>query len=388
MSSWLRDGRMRARVTLQDVATGTEREASLHYTNKEGMVITGGGFAPNGKWFIVCGFEDEPSRVIEVATGAEVCRLGKWNVESTAFSADSKLLVLSCLPQGEADNKSSLRLVKMPGGELVARFPMEATLTSLALSHDGKVIAGSANALFLIDAATGLVRQRFGKPADKLLFSPDDKTLVCNSSRAIHLYDVAAAKEIPVRHSDFHITGDPAPVMTPNAKTLAFLDYQKLSITLCDLPGGEVIRRMPISADELYGLHQLVFRDNGTRISALGELGNLLTWTVATGKAEKPFAIRDRATDRSHDWPKLSYNGRQVAQIQSPGRGDNSPNRLTVWDSNTGTVIRSSSVPKNRWHSQWMPDGKSMLLRSNENFILVNTANGAELARLPGTEYL
>lgn len=387
MANWLFGKKLQARLTVQDWATGTERETSLHDTNAEGLVITGGSFAPNGKWFVVCGFGDEPSRIIDVETGAEISRLGKWNIETTAFSADSKVLALSCYPQGEADNRSSLRLLKMPGGEFIARHTIPATFTSLAMSNDGKQIAGSAEQVFLIEASTGHIRHQFGAHADKLRFSRDDKTLVCLCGRTFHLFEVATGKEISAGASEFHITGEPTPAISPDGKTLAFLDRERLGISLWDLPNRKLVRQLPISADELYGLHQLVFRDEGKRLSALGELGHLLSWSTETGRSERQVDVGDRMIDV--DWPKLSSDGRYVAMIQSPGRvrGDDSPNKLIVRSAATGAVLHSSSVPPQWWCSQWLPDGGSLLVRGQgDDFILVKVENGGELARFKAPE--
>jgi WD40 repeat protein len=374
----------RARLTLGHWATGTEREISLHYTNVTDSVGDVGRFVPNGKWFVVWGFGGEPSRIIDVATGADISRLGKWNIKTAAFSADSKVLVLSCHPGGEADNESCLRLLKMPGGELMARYPSATTFTSLALSNDRKWIAGSTDKTIMIDASNGQTRHQFPLHADKIQFTPDDKTLACLAMNRVHLFDVATAKEIFTGSSGFHISGEPTPTVSPDGKILAFLDRDGPHISLWDLPNRKLIRRLPISASELYGLHQLVFRDEGKRLSALGELGNLFTWNTATGQSEKPTKFKDRAGDGGHDWPKISTDGQFVETLHSPGRilGNRPSNKLRIHSAASGAVLHSFSVPRDWWSSQWLPGIKLILVRGQrDEFTFVSAENGAELAR-------
>ena len=185
----------RASTVIQNLRTGQEREVSLRTQNKDRVVIYGGGFAPNGKWYAVAGNVEFPLRVIELATGKEVCAMGKWNVAAHGFSADSGLIAVSCMSEGEPDNKPSIRLLKLPSGEQVIRIPTKTHFDALALSHDGKIIAcAGQEEISLIDCASGTILRRIPGDAKKLLFSGDDKTLVWIGT-AIRVLDVASGKQ-------------------------------------------------------------------------------------------------------------------------------------------------------------------------------------------------
>ena len=137
IASWIRNpGDLRVRTIIQDQLTGQEREVLLRYPTKDHIVVYGGSFAPTEKWYAVSGNVEEPLRVIELATGKTVCAMGKWNVAAQGFSADGKLIAVSCMSEGKNQTSNHpFDLLELPSGKQVIRIPTETRISMPWLCH-------------------------------------------------------------------------------------------------------------------------------------------------------------------------------------------------------------------------------------------------------------
>jgi WD40 repeat protein len=367
-----------------DRLSGGERDVSVHARDKEGVVIFGGGFAPNGKWYAVAGDMNDPLRIIDIATGKEACICGKWCVAAQEFSADSKLLIASCAGQSEADNKPCLRLLSLPGGELVKRIPTATEFEALALSHNGKLLAcASGGEIQLLELPGGNVRRRLSGAATKLRFTADDKTLAALSPGDLTLWDVESGK--PQWEQRATITADH--VLSCDGKRVASLQRFRTGngvINVWDIDKLEVTSQFQLGENEPFA--HLRFSVDGKFLFARNQNEPTMSSWDATGKARGKVNLvrhKDEAADR-RGFPEIAPDGKWVVAIDGPGMKGlaESQRRLSVWNLPEGKLAGTHLIPGD-WHQiSWGPRGKVWLKSSMGDFMLIDPVSGALLRQI------
>jgi hypothetical protein len=169
------------------------------------------------------------NKLWNLITGKEIFRGSYWLDapfrSPIAFSPNGSLLVGS-----SADN--SVRLWKTETGvELTSLALARVDLEGLALSHDGKILAGAiasrdrtTRTVHLWEAASGKELRRFPTPARwvySLVFSPDDKVLAASGlGMGIGLWDTAAGNYL--LQVEGTLGAGQAVAFSPDGRSLAF----------------------------------------------------------------------------------------------------------------------------------------------------------------------
>lgn len=164
-------------------------------TGKEVRSLPGShavAYSPDGQ-LLACS-----QRIWDATTGEEVCDLCSsellwlWIV----FNPDGQLLAGACLSiSHDSLLESSIRLWRLPTGELVRILSDVDNVQSVAFSPDGNLLACNANdrAIKLWEVATGKLLQTITAhtgPLHSVQFSPEGPLLASGSSDAIELWNV------------------------------------------------------------------------------------------------------------------------------------------------------------------------------------------------------
>ena len=396
VSNWVTSSSKLAKTVILDCETGQERSAALRYRRRDSKP-TNGCFAPNGKWYAVAGNLEETLQVTDFASGQLICELGARDTAGQAFSTDSKLLVISCRAESEPDKKASLRFLKISSGEEIRRVPTDTEFDTLALSHDGKLvavsglsgIAGLVPEVSLIEVGSGTVLHRFPGFSHKLQFSPDDKTLAGISSD-LRLWDVETGREKLEHAAGFYaqMAG------SPDGNLIAAVDRENDVINLWASDRQELIRQIPTDFQARL-TNELAFSPDNKAIQIVADARTLFrSWDVATGKENKSARLsRSRVNGSPVTSLIMSPDGLHLAESElvfNQRVSVSTTKRIDIREVNTQKVLHTRSSLENWRRASWMPDGKSMLLKSANDLIFMNVANGAIRSRIqwPSTNWI
>lgn len=293
-------------------------------------------FAADGKTLASAG-DDRTIRLWDVATGKEVCQVGRqievsllrflpggqgllagsrapeegvqvWNVGGAkqrrmlsgadeltflAVSEDGKLLAWAGGQRWTQDAYSpkALHLVDGVTGKEVRRLAVADAVRSLALSADGKRLAvgDSAHQVRLWDAATGALLQRLKPPSSmtvwNLSFSPDGKVLAAYGTGRPVFWDTRTGKM--VRQLGNASTNAQHLGFSPNGKILA--SAQEAEAHLWDVATGKLLGRL---VGHGFEVRCLAFSPDGKTLATGSEDRTIRFWDVITRKAKGPLAER------------------------------------------------------------------------------------------------
>src|SRR5262249_46480944 len=175
----------------------------------------------------------------------------------------------------------------------------------LTLSPDGKALAGQGRdgIIHLWDVATGELLRRINTDrAGSLTFSPDSKTLAATEGSSIHLWDAVAGTE------------------------------------RLDWPG----HRREIRA--------VAFAPDGKSLVSGGDEGAVVVWRSLDGA--KPELL---ANDMGSIYNVAFAPGRPL--FAASGRKG-----VSLWDANSGKLIRKRAEESRTGMAQFFPDGKTLLV--------------------------
>ena len=196
-------------IKLWDVATGEEVRTISDYNPVESVA-----FSPDGK-LLASGGYDPMFKLWEVATGREVHKLAGhtvgWGVNSVAFSPNGQILASGDCGQSEDGLycvKGEIKLWEVTtGSEVLTLTAHNGSVSSVAFSPYGKLLASGScgrgddrhcvkGEIRLWDATTGgevCTLTAHNGSVSSVAFSPDGKLLASSSSyeRTIKLWDVS-----------------------------------------------------------------------------------------------------------------------------------------------------------------------------------------------------
>ena len=211
--------------------------------------------------------------------------------------------------------------------------PANGPLWSLAISGDGKILAGAgytSNAVYLWDVATGkkTALVGHGERVWCAAFSPDGKSIASAANdRTIRLWDVASGKErkaIPLA------AGYPfALAWSPDGRTLAASGDDR-RVRLWDAASGRELRTIGQHPATVRGL---VFLPDGRTLASGSDDGTVRLWDLATGEERVSLRIPGSAV-----WSvAVSPDGQALAA----GDGDGT---IVVWRASALTQAQPAIV--------------------------------------------
>ena len=128
---------------------------------------------------------------------------------------------------------------------------------------------------------------------------------------------------------------------------------------------------------------RLQFSQDGRTIWLMSDGTNLDSWNALTGQRNGVVKL-EKVADESSGTERLvlSSDARRVAMIGQSFVPSDAPNfvgRLKVWDVATGKLIHTRVVHFGSWMPSWswMPDDKTILIRTEDGFLVMDVATGA-----------
>jgi len=212
-------GGMLGKITLWNVNTGKEKIAIEHHPIARDSEVTAIAFTPEGTSLISAGI-NTPVRVWDVDSGKERRNLGKQKgLAVLAVSADGKKLALG--------GSGPLRILDPSTDAVLGSFGSVEDVTScLAFTPDGKSLAWAQwenmpKPIQLLDVESGKVRATITVDAtvSSMAFSPNGKILASHSSSGTRLWDSTSGKELLAISSKSPLKG--FVTFSPDSKVMA-----------------------------------------------------------------------------------------------------------------------------------------------------------------------
>lgn len=344
-------------------------------------------FSPNGE--LLAELDEENIFIWAVDNGKKLLHKNT-SVNTAAFSPDGKSLAVAI------DDKVLLWETASGKEQAVLRKPDTGGCFALRFSADGKILAVGCNAGFVLwdVAARRVLRtvpQRF---FNQIAFSPDGKTLALHGMSVIQLWDVGTGKALhPRQDHDDHVNGM---AVSADGRTLVSTAWGGSGPLVWDLITGKCQR---VLDGQLYAQDITFSADGKTLISAAGFPLSVRLWDAASGKSlrtfELPIAKEDHPRIRHGVAAfRLSADGKRLAVLRDSGfEGIRTGRYLYLWDTGTGKILHSRSLPagpgQNPWGSNpyFSPDGLSVVVgkgdfRQGYRLTIQETATGVELLKL------
>jgi RNA polymerase sigma factor (sigma-70 family) len=299
----------------------------------DGVVNTDGSLALSGDGKLLAAVEvkESPPNVIRGEVPLYRIRL--------LDTADGKVL-----------NRVEAPTAKLPAGQVNS-------IRHVALSADGKTLAGagSENAVYLWDTATGKLRSRIAVFLPSALsFSQGGDTLaVATWGNVVQLYDVASGKELPRGE------GQQQPPwslgLTPDGRTLFASDGDP-SIALWDSATGKLRRRLDGHEGRV---SRVILTADGQTLFSAGADGTVRRWDVATGRPQWRTDLGPRAAYPGAGPFACTADGKRLV-VKTGGRG---ATPLRLMDGDTGQTIGEIRPESPVVHgAAFLPDGRSLVV--------------------------
>jgi WD40 repeat protein len=338
-------------VRVWDPRTGEELSS---FEDQDDVVVFGATFSPDGSLLAASWIdEDDPVRVMNVATGEVIAKIESDGVQRMSFSPDGDRLALGNLG-GPA------RVVDLDSGE--ALFTLGALGADgerdLSWSPDGQWLAttgGDGNAriwdgdtgeqLFTVAGHTGAV--------EALDWSPDSTRLATASrdgtARVWGIED-EGVRELLALSSQSTSDGLADVAFSPDGERLMTGDWSMNAVQVFDVSelGRGEWANLPAGPDVSPSVD---FMPDGRSVVASSDGGAVTRWDVATG--ERLATIGPRARADGDVWRlDVSPDGQLIATTaQSP--------EVNVWSVSTGEFLFAvSDEDEGVFDLEWSPDGK------------------------------
>jgi RNA polymerase sigma factor (sigma-70 family) len=373
-------------ICLWDAATGEKVREFGRFGSAWTLALS-----PDGKTLAAVASKDQwrGIRLWEVATGREriISAPPHRRMTAFAFSADGKTLAGGV---GENDwrRPSEIKLWDAAGEEIRTLQGHKGWVGWLAFAPDGKTVASTSTAdvtARLWDVATGKELRHIGPdhwaPINKLLFCPDQKTLVSyGQENALRFWDSTTGKEVCSSGASQSWVG--AVSFSPDGRLLASGSADGL-IQLWDTATKKEVRRFTHAG----WMVALPFSPDGRLLASVGMFDfTARIWEVASGKEVRQIKTpTDFITCMA--W---SGDGKTLVTWSRQDRV------IHLWNPATGKERRRLG-PVEEWLNSlaFSPDGRTLAAgvaqhaalagnsgRGKENILLWATDSGKLLRRL------
>jgi WD40 repeat protein len=258
---------------------------------------------------------------------------------------------------------------------LVLQAPPPISVSSVAISPDGSIIAAGADEVRLYDARTGaLLRTIDGAGGRGVAFAPDGRTLAAagfhlekplgHPSTLLPIFDVQTGKRVQTLtgHTEWE---NYAIAFSPDGKLFASTGADK-QILVWELATGTLRCRL---ADQPFPVTALAFSPDSETLAGGGADKKVRLWDVATGRLQRSLEGHsdwvctlafspDGKTIASGSCDWAYHRGRDPSQFPRPDPGCQSQWKL--WDAATGDLKRTVTEPGRLMSLAFAPDGQSL----------------------------
>jgi RNA polymerase sigma factor (sigma-70 family) len=286
-------------------------------------------------------------------------------------------------PPPEQEAAEALQALDKPPGDkaepgsrgLALQTPPPVSVTSVAVSPDGSLIATAADGVRLYDARTGTLLRAIDGVGDRgVAFSPDGRTLAAagfhmdkpfsSPSKLLGIYDVQTGKRLQrlAGHTEWETD---ALAFSPDGKLLASSGVDK-QILVWELATGMLRHRF---ANQPFRVTALAFSPDSATLASGGGDKMIRLWDVATGRLRKSLTghrdwvctlafAPDGKTIASGSCDWAYHRGRNTVFFPGPDPGCES--QCLIWNAATGDLQRTINQPGRLLSLAFPPDGKSI----------------------------
>lgn len=238
------------------------------------------------------------------------------------------------------------------------------------------ISAGQDQAVRFWDLASGKLQRSQHVPHPIRALSPDGRTLVLQSEEHLHIWDIAAARDVQ-RIATGTLAGNKQLVeveISPDGKTIAAFDRDR-TVLLWDVASGKEGTRFQ-HGDR--GVMKLAFSPDVKQLAVAGEQ-NILLWDLAAGKEQ--HVIRRKQPQAACGSLVFSPDGKRL--------GDTTFLDASLWDVMTGkqeayfqfdSTVRGSTG----YEVAFAPDNKMAAVGYKDFVVLWDWERGEEVKRLKG----
>jgi WD40 repeat protein len=262
-------------------------------------------------------------------------------------------------------------------------------------------------------ARLGSTRWRPGSPATYLAFTPDGKRLLkAGEDASLVLLDVTTGKEIrrfePEQPKNSSVPGKTAPppvaamgmgwnqgistgvALSQDGKTLAAALANNV-IQLWNVASGKAVRQIPAPPA---GLGALALSPDGKILAARAGDQSIHLWDSGTGKALRqikgfrnvPVGVALGTNTPAYAGPVFSPSGKTLAAAEIGFGDQREATSLTLWETDTGKVIRR--IPVNQPYGistiAFAPTGKALAYGNGNTIQVVDTATAKVTSGIAG----
>jgi WD40 repeat protein len=340
--------------------------------------VESAAFSPDGKRIVSTSSFDNTIRIWDAETGTELNKLGYSSVCSAIFSPDGRSVA------SIASWDKTIRLWDTESGTMLQTLEHTGWVRSMAFSPDGKYLVSSAGnldenviAIWDVKMGEGKILKTFSgykKDINSVSYSPDGKCIVSASEDGtIRIWDAISGKELKVIEA--YERGVRSATFSPDGKTILSICPD---INIWDVETGEKLETFEESA----GAWTVEFSPNGKYVVSTSLYsGQISLWDI---DGYKRGTYTGAAWDGcfasfSPDGKRIVYKNEITKRIQIRnvlfGIIDEDKNELLSLQNSS--EHGSNSVA-------YSPDGKYIMMTSDNIIRILDAMTGKELKRMVG----
>jgi WD40 repeat protein len=324
---------------------------------------------------------DESLRFIDLTTGKTDGRNLPlpYGVREHAFSPDERILVVRTFDQRN-DTLGRIHILDAATGKTIWTTDPKVVIETMALSPDGKLLAGGATDVFVWDTATGKQRAVLAAHRTAITspaFRADGKQLVSASEDrdqikgGVCVWDVPEGKLLrKVSLSGFGYA------LSPDGRTIAFRDDRRAGtkVTLWDVDGDKEIAVLGVAGAVCR------FSPDGKALVTGSETEMLRLWNAADGREIRRF---QGLVGNGVSPLAFSADGKLLATNSDNWLHDTS---IRLWDVATGTERTPTAGHRlDITCLAFAADGKKLVSGSLDQTVRIwETATGKQIRQYDG----